>query len=126
LKEEELIKTANQVREKAYCPYSKFRVGAALICENGEVFTGCNIENSSLGLSICAERVAVFNAVSSGNMNFKSIAIVTDADDITYPCGACLQVLREFSDDIKVILSSKKGEIVEKQINELTVQNIKF
>lgn len=101
---------AVRAAEKSYSPYSKFRVGAALLTEDGQVFTGCNIENASYSLTICAERTAVFKAVSSGFTNFRAIAIAGSGDgDFSVPCppcGACLQVLSEFcGDDFMIVLS---------------------
>ena len=105
-----LIKAATAVRDQAYAPYSKFQVGAALLTENDEVITGCNVENISFGLTSCAERNAVFKAVSQGNRKFKAIAIVADTSDLTAPCGACRQVLAEFNPDLPVMLANLKGD----------------
>ena len=107
---QELVNTAAAAKKNAYVPYSKFRVGAALLTEDGQVFTGCNIENASFGLTNCGERTAVFKAVSEGNKKFKAIAISTDTQEITSPCGACRQVLIEFGEDIEVILANVSGE----------------
>ncbi|WP_372797774.1 cytidine deaminase [Pontiella sp.] len=95
---EELIKTAFQALENAHAPYSGYRVGAALLCEDGTVFTGCNVENASYGLTNCAERTAVFAAVSGGRKTFKAIAIASSTAPAPFPCGACRQVLAEFCD----------------------------
>ena len=91
-----LLKLAASAAKKAYCPYSKFRVGAALLASNGRVFTGCNVENASYGLTICAERAAFAAAVAAGVRKFKAIAIVASGTGIPYPCGACRQVMAEF------------------------------
>ena len=91
-----LIKEAESTRAKAYAPYSKFQVGAAIITKDGKIFTGCNVENLSYGLTICAERVAVFKAVSEGHTDFEAIAISSSSEKPTFPCGACRQVLAEF------------------------------
>lgn len=107
---QQLVKIAEKAKEKAYVPYSNFRVGAALLTAEGEVFTGCNIENASFGLSNCAERTAIFKAISEGYKNYKAIAISTDTQDITSPCGACRQVLIEFSEDIDVIMANVEGQ----------------
>lgn len=93
---EELIRHAFQALEHAYAPYSGYAVGAALLCEDGTVFTGCNVENASYGLTNCAERSAIFSAVSSGRKTFRAIAIAASAAPVPYPCGACRQVLAEF------------------------------
>ena len=106
----ELIKCAKIAMENAYVPYSNFRVGAALLTENDEIYTGCNIENAAYGSTNCAERTALFKAVSEGKRNFKSIAIISDSDDFTYPCGICRQTLAEFSTNIEVIVANNKCE----------------
>ncbi|XP_076320207.1 cytidine deaminase-like isoform X9 [Tachypleus tridentatus] len=96
----ELLKSSQDACSKSYSPYSKFRVGAALLCEDGQIITGCNVENASYGLTICAERTAVVKAVSEGYKVFKAIAICTDVKDkFIAPCGACRQVLAEFGTD---------------------------
>jgi len=104
---EELIAKAMEARGKAYAPYSHFAVGAALLARSGRVYTGCNVENASYGLSICAERTAVFKAVSEGERDFEAIAVVTDKG--VTPCGACRQVLMEFGEDIQVIVADETG-----------------
>lgn len=96
--------------KKAYSPFSKIKVGAALLCSDGEIIIGCNVENSSYGLSMCAERTAVFKAVSSGKEKFKKVCIATNADKIFTPCGACRQVLHEFCDDLEIICITTKGK----------------
>jgi cytidine deaminase len=108
--DDELIELARQARERAYAPYSKFKVGAALLADDGRVFTGCNVENASYGLTICAERAAVFNAVSEGVRRFVKIAVVTDVDDPVSPCGACRQVLWEFTSDLVIIMANLNGK----------------
>ncbi|MFZ5946048.1 MAG: cytidine deaminase [Bacillota bacterium] len=105
-----LVKKAAEAKEKAYAPYSKFRVGAAVLTTDGQIFTGCNIENASYSLTNCGERTAVFKAVSEGKKTFKAIAISTDTQEITSPCGPCRQVLIEFGRDIEVIMANVKGE----------------
>ena len=92
-----LIAAAREARDNAYSPYSDFKVGAAALAESGEVYTGCNVENASYGLTICAERVAILKAVSAGERTIKVIAIVAGEDKIARPCGACLQVMQEFA-----------------------------
>ena len=101
-----LIEEARKVRQRAAAPYSNFLVGSALETAKGSIFTGCNIENSSYGLTICAERVAVFRAVSEGYRQFTRIAVVTDTEVVTPPCGACRQVLWELCGDIEVVLAN--------------------
>jgi len=123
---DKLIAEAKMAREKAYAPYSNFKVGAAVLTSNGKIFSGCNIENSSYGLSICAERVAIFNAVSSGYREFTKIAVVTDSEPSASPCGACRQVIFEFGDDIEVIMSNLKGDIKIMKIDELLKDGFKL
>ena len=91
-----LLDTARDAAQKAYAPYSKYKVGAALLCADGATFTGCNIENASYGLTNCAERTAVFTAIASGRRDFVAMAIVAEGESPPYPCGACRQVLSEF------------------------------
>jgi cytidine deaminase len=114
-----LIKAARQASRFAYAPYSKFRVGAALLTKSNKIFTGCNVENKSYGLTICAERVAVFKAVSQGEKNFKVIAIYTNTKEFTLPCGACLQVLNEFAKDLKIITVNRYGKSKAYQLAQL-------
>lgn len=111
----ELIKMAEKAATKAYAPYSNFHVGAALLLENGEVITGCNVENRSYGLTNCAERSAIFAAVSQGETAFKALAISTpDSDYPVSPCGACRQVISEFTKgDFPIFFQGGKGEMVE-------------
>ncbi len=104
---QDLIAKAMEAREKAHAPYSHFAVGAALLARSGRIYTGCNVENASYGLSVCAERVAVFKAVSEGERDFEAIAVVTE-NGVT-PCGACRQVLMEFGEDIQVIVADGTG-----------------
>ncbi|HEW91441.1 MAG TPA: cytidine deaminase [Thermotogaceae bacterium] len=118
MNDELLIKLANEAKENAHVPYSKFRVGAALLTKSGKIYTGCNIENSSFGLSVCAERVAIFKAVSEGEKDFEKIVIVADTDETIRPCGACRQVMAEFG-DFEVIMVSKKGEISRSSVRKL-------
>ena len=104
-----LIAAARTAREHAHAPYSNFRVGAALRAKSGRVFTGCNVENATYGLTLCAERVAVFKAISEGARQFRRIAIAADTDTLTPPCGACRQILWEFCGDIEIILGNPGG-----------------
>lgn len=115
----ELIEIAEQQLEYSYAPYSDFKVGAALLSKDGKVYTGCNIENASYGASNCAERTAVFKAVSEGCKEFSAIAIVSSADILTYPCGICRQVLAQFAPDIKIILKGKNEGIKTFTLSEL-------
>ena len=108
---EELFVQARNTADLAYAPYSKFRVGAALLAEDGTVYTGCNVENRSYGLTVCAERTAVFKAVSSGAGSFKALALSTpDSQAPVGPCGACRQVLSEFMDPSSVVLFGGSGK----------------
>jgi len=115
----ELINIAVEAAEKAYAPYSKFAVGAALECGDGTVFTGCNIENASYGCTNCAERTAVFKAVSEGRKEFRRIAIFADTDDYCMPCGTCRQVLNEFAPSIEVLSVRRDGRYVSYSLKEL-------
>ena len=105
-----LINRAIEARENAYCPYSHFAVGAALLCEDGTIYEGCNIENASYGLTNCAERTAIFKAVSEGHTTFKALAVVADTEGPCAPCGACRQVMGEFNIPI-IIMGNLKGDI---------------
>ena len=117
---ENLSKLANEMLEKAYVPYSKFPVGAALVTKEGKIYTGCNIENASYPLTNCAERTAVFKAVSEGDKEFQTIVVTADTEGPVSPCGACRQVLVEFCDpEMPVILTNKKGDIKETTVSEL-------
>ena len=107
---EDLTGAALAARENAHAPFSKFPVGAALEDEFGEVFTGCNIENATYGLTLCAERVAVFKAISEGARRFRRIAIAADTETLTPPCGACRQILWEFCGDIEILLCNPRGK----------------
>ena len=108
---EELFAQARKAADSAYAPYSKFRVGAALLAEDGTVFTGCNVENRSFGLTVCAERNAVFKAISSGQRSFKAVAISTpDSQTPVGPCGACRQVLSEFMEPSAEVIFGGSGE----------------
>lgn len=117
--EKELIDAATDVRERAYAPYSNFRVGAAVETEDGEIYTGCNVESSSYGLTVCAERVAIWKGISEGEKKFARIAVVVDTEDLTPPCGVCRQIIWEFCGDVPVILSNLHGKTETIQISEL-------
>jgi cytidine deaminase len=118
----QLILAARQAQQQAYAPYSNFQVGAALLTADGEIFTGANIENASFGLTICAERVAVFKAVFTGQRNFAALAVSSSGAGFVYPCGACLQVLAEFSPHIKIIISNENNEFREYLLQDLLPQ----
>jgi cytidine deaminase len=106
----DLIAAALDARKHAHAPFSHFAVGAALEDESGRVFTGCNIENATYGLTLCAERVAVFKAVSEGARKFRRIAVAADTDVLTPPCGACRQILWEFCGDVELTLVNPRGK----------------
>ena len=105
-----LLAAALAAREHAHAPFSRFRVGAALEDESRRVHTGCNVENATYGLTLCAERVAVFKAISEGARKFRRIAIVADTDSFTPPCGACRQILWEFCGDVEIVLGNLSGK----------------
>ncbi|MEY2499039.1 MAG: cytidine deaminase [Verrucomicrobiota bacterium] len=107
---ENLREIATQARAKAYAPYSRFLVGAALLSVSGQVFKGCNVENISFGLTMCAERVCVGNALQEGETSFEAIVIVSDSKEPVMPCGACRQVLAEFSPNMSIISWTLQGE----------------
>lgn len=114
----ELIKEALKAKEKAYVPYSNFHVGAALLTDDGELFTGCNIEIASYSPTICAERTAIFKAVSEGHIKIKQIAVVGDSH-YSYPCGVCRQVLREFGKDAAIYVANSQDDYKEYTLEDL-------
>jgi cytidine deaminase len=116
---DKLIAAAKAARENAHAPYSNFRVGAALHAKSGRVYTGCNVENATYGLTLCAERVAVFKAISEGERGFDAIAIVADTERLTPPCGACRQILWEFCGDIEVLAANLKGKTKSYRLGEI-------
>ncbi len=118
MSETKLIEKAIEAMEKAYAPYSKFKVGAALLTRSGKVFTGCNVENASFGLSMCAERVAIFCALVAGENQFEKLVVVADTNEPVSPCGACRQVMSEFG-DFEVLLTNKKGKMLRTRVSEL-------
>ncbi len=120
MEKEKLVELAYKASEYSYSPYSHFKVGAALITEDGSVFTGCNVENSSYGATICAERTCALKAVSEGHRKFKMIAVVSGSNEYTYPCGICRQFLSEFMDGDGVILVHDKN----KGIKEYTLSEM--
>jgi len=115
---DQLIKKALEARQRSYSPYSKFRVGAALLTEDGRIFTGCNIENAAYSPSICAERTAIFKAVSEGYTAIRAIVIVGDSD-YTYPCGVCRQVIREFGKETIIIIANSEDDYREYKLKDL-------
>ena len=119
MNDKELIEKAVKEMKQAYAPYSKFGVGAALLTKSGKVFTGFNIENSSYGASVCAERVAIFKAVSEGEKEFDTLVVATGTDEPSSPCGICRQVISEFSDNLRILLVNDKGKVIETSIDKL-------
>lgn len=120
------IKEAFEAKETAYAPYSNFKVGAALLCSDGRVYKGCNIENSSYPVTVCAERVAFGNAIADGNRDFKAI-VITGGDDYCYPCGMCRQTLAEFADgDFKIVLAKSENETKVYKLSELLPESFVF
>jgi cytidine deaminase len=117
--EQELIDAATDVRERAFAPYSNFKVGAAVETENGDIYTGCNVESASYGLTVCAERVAIWKGISRGVTKFGRIAVVVDTEELTPPCGVCRQIIWEFCGDVPVILSNLHGKSETIQMSEL-------
>ena len=116
---EALCQAAWAMLARSYAPYSRFRVGAALECGDGTVFTGCNIENAAYSPTLCAERVAVGKAVSEGHRDFVRLAVAADTDAFTTPCGVCRQVLWEFAPDLEVLLFNRRGEIKSLSLRQL-------
>lgn len=116
---EKLIEMAKDARERAYVPYSKFKVGAALLTKDGKVFTGCNVENASFGLTCCAERTAIFKAVSEGYRDFAALAVIADVPTRCSPCGACRQVMSEFGGEVQVHMANLKGQYKSTTVGEL-------
>ncbi len=107
---ERLIKKAVEAKKNAYAPYSRFPVGAALLTKEGKIYTGCNIECASYGGTNCAERTAIFKAISEGDRNIEAIAVIGDSDDYLYPCGICRQVIMEFGSEIKIIIARSEHD----------------
>ncbi|WP_226579232.1 cytidine deaminase [Halobacillus litoralis] len=111
MNQNELINHAKEIRTKAYTPYSKFQVGAALLTEDGTLYTGCNIENAAYPVTCCAERVAIFKAISEGHQKFKELAVVADTKRPVPPCGSCRQVMSEFFDsNVTIYTTNLDGE----------------
>lgn len=106
-----LVEAAVRARENAHAPFSQFRVGAAVEDADGRVYTGCNVENATYGLTVCAERVAIFKAISEGARKFRRVAVVADTETLTPPCGACRQILWEFCGDVEIVLANLNGRV---------------
>ena len=115
---QELLNAALSARERAYAPYSKFLVGAAVLAKSGKIYTGCNIENASYGLTVCAERNALFSAVGAGEREFAALCVVGDTEAPISPCGACRQVMAEFKVS-RIILANLRGDVKEYTLEEL-------
>lgn len=116
---ERLIEEATKVRENAYAPFSKFKVGSALETDDGLIVVGCNVESASYGLTVCAERVAVWKAISLGKTKIRRIAVVADTEELTPPCGVCRQIIWEFGGDIPVIFANLQGRAETVQMKDL-------
>ncbi len=114
-----LIDAALAGREQAVTPFSHFRVGAAVETEDGKIYRGCNVESASYGLTVCAERIAIWKALSEGERHFKRLAIVADTDELTPPCGTCRQIIWEFCRDAPIILANLRGRVETIQMREL-------
>lgn len=119
MNDRQLIQAAREARAFAQARYSRFRVGAALLTKTGKVYTGCNVESSSFGLTICAERVALFKALSEGETEFEVIAIISDAADLCPPCGACRQVLWDYAQNISVLLANDEDKYEKISLGQL-------
>jgi len=119
--DEQLLQKANEIRERAYAPYSGFKVGAALLCADGTVFTGINIENAAFGPSICAERTAFFKAISEGYRDFAKIAVTCDKEYCS-PCGVCRQVMSEHAPDLEILMGNLQGTFKSVSIRDLLPQ----
>jgi len=116
---QKLVDAARAARDCSLSPFSNFCVGAAVETEDGKIYTGCNIESASYGLTVCAERVAIWKALSEGERNFKRLAVVVDTDPLTPPCGTCRQIIWEFCRDATIILANLKGKIETVEMHEL-------
>jgi len=124
--DKKLISEAEKARKNAYAPYSKFSVGAALLSRNGKVYTGANLENSSFGQTVCAERLALYKAVSDGEKDFKKIAIVAPGAEPVTPCGICRQALFEFSPELEIVCANLKGKVKKYTLKQLLPHSFKY
>ncbi len=126
MKYNELVKAAIQIKVNSYSPYSKFKVGAAVMGKNGKTYLGVNVENTSYGATNCAERTAIYNAITDGETNITAITIASDDDNFIYPCGICRQVIAEFADDnIEIICSRRDGKIKVYKLKDLLPHRFK-
>ena len=116
---ESLIETAKRAREQAVAPFSNFQVGAAVKTANGKVYTGCNVESASYGLTVCAERIAIWKALSEGERHFTDLAVVADTDTLTPPCGTCRQIIWEFARGARIVFANLEGKSEEFHIADL-------
>ena len=114
-----LVEAARTARERSISPFSHFRVGAALETVDGKIYTGCNIESASFGLTVCAERVAIWKALSEGERRFRRLAVVVDTDPLTPPCGTCRQIIWEYCRDVTVVLANPRGKIEVVEMHDL-------
>ncbi|MDP8314894.1 MAG: cytidine deaminase [Candidatus Celaenobacter antarcticus] len=121
-----LIKTAKEASARSYSPYSKYKVGAALLTKDGTIYTGTNIENASFPAGMCAERIALFDAIKNGDTQFEALAIYAEGYNFPFPCGICRQVISEFTRDIKIIIAKSEDEYVVKNISELLPDIFEF
>ena len=126
VEEKVLIENAIEASKKAYVPYSKFHVGAALLTKSGKIFQGCNVENVSYGATNCAERTAIFSAVVNGEKEFEKLVIFVDRKEFTPPCGICRQVISEFSNDLEILLVNSEREVLRTSIKELLPMSFDF
>jgi cytidine deaminase len=115
----ELLAAARRVHQNAYAPYSRFRVGAAVLADDGKIYSGCNVENASYGLTICAERAAIFSAISAGAKRISALTIFTDTNEPTAPCGACRQVIQEFGPDIEIRAGCRGEKVLTRSLKAL-------
>lgn len=122
----ELLNVALDASRHSYSPYSKVKVGVALLTSSGKIYTGCNIESGSFGLTCCAERVAVFKAVSEGERRFLKMAVVTSRDTLITPCGSCRQVLAEWGEDLEIIMATCNGEMEHTTLEKLFPKPFRF
>ena len=118
-RQRKLLNRARRARANAYAPFSKFKVGAALETTTGRIYTGCNIENASYGLTLCAERVAIFQAVAAGERRFRRLAVAADTARLTPPCGACRQIIWEFCGDVEIVLADLRGRSAVRRMKKL-------